>query len=108
MAGLISKDLEDLGLEIVDFRIDGTSFDEETTRRIGRISDMKAEAHAADAVGLDYAGLRTVDAATVVKKQETPDPVETLRKLKQLRDQDLIDQGEYEARKKTILDRMEG
>ncbi len=51
-----------LGFDITDFKIEGTDFDEQTLRRINRIADMKAEAHAAEAVGLDYAKLQHLEA----------------------------------------------
>lgn len=51
-----------LGFDITDFKIEGTDFDEQTLRRINRIADMKAEAHAAKAVGLDYAKLQHLEA----------------------------------------------
>ncbi len=51
-----------LGFEITDFRVEGTSFDEDTMRRINRIADMTAEAQAASAVGLDYTQVQQLDA----------------------------------------------
>ncbi len=43
-----------LGFQLLDFNIEGTRFDEATQERIGRISDMTAEAQALKALGIDY------------------------------------------------------
>lgn len=51
-----------LGFTINDFRIEGTDFDEDTQRRIGRIADLRAEAQAAQAAGLDYARVQQLEA----------------------------------------------
>jgi len=50
------------GFNIVDFRIEGTEFDEDTMRRINRIADMTAEAQAAQAAGVSFAQLQQLDA----------------------------------------------
>jgi membrane protease subunit (stomatin/prohibitin family) len=44
----------DLGLELRDFRIQGTAFDKETRQRIGKIADITAESRAAAEGGLSY------------------------------------------------------
>jgi membrane protease subunit (stomatin/prohibitin family) len=59
-----------LGFEITDFRIEGTSFDEETLKRINRIADMTAEAQAAQAVGLDYAKMQQLEAMREAARNE--------------------------------------
>lgn len=51
-----------LGFALEDFRMEGTGFDDDTMRRINRISDMTAEAQAAQAAGLNYAQLQQLDA----------------------------------------------
>lgn len=56
------QEFSDLGFLLEDFRIEGTSFDEDTMRRINRIADMNAEAQAAQAAGLNYAQLQQLDA----------------------------------------------
>lgn len=107
----LAADVAGFGLELVDFRLDGTSFDEDTTRRIGRVSDLQAEAQAAAAVGLDYAGLAQVEAAKNRPAATAPhpgagDPLEALAKLKKMREMDLITAEEFEVKKKDILARM--
>jgi len=59
---ILARDFTTLGFSLEDFRIEGTSFDEDTMRRINRISDMSAEAQAAAAVGLNFAQLQQLDA----------------------------------------------
>jgi membrane protease subunit (stomatin/prohibitin family) len=51
-----------LGFALTDFRIEGTSFDEETQARIGKIADMSAEAQAAAAAGVDWTQMQQVQA----------------------------------------------
>ncbi len=120
----LAQDLGVLGLECTDFRIDGTSFDDETMARINRISDLQAEALGAQAVGLDFAGLKEAEAtldrarnpAQIVampgmmvqgSTTETgPDPAESLRKIKNLFEQGLITQEDYDAKRRDILERL--
>lgn len=60
----------ELGFEITDFRIEGTDFDEETSKRINRIADMTAEAQAAQAVGIDYAKMQQLEAMREAARNE--------------------------------------
>lgn len=53
---------EKLGFELTDFRVEGTSFDEDTMRRINRIADVSADAQAATAAGVNYAQLQQLEA----------------------------------------------
>ena len=59
-----------LGFDITDFRIEGTDFDKETLKRINRISDVMAEAQAAQAVGLDYAKIQQIEAMREAARNE--------------------------------------
>jgi len=70
MATKLSADFAKLGFEITDFRIEGTNFDVETVRRIGRIADLTAEAQAIKAVGVDYAELMKLEALKEAAKNE--------------------------------------
>jgi len=127
----LAEEFKRLGFEITDFKIEGTSFDEDTMRRINRIADMTAEAHAASAVGLNYAQMAQLDAmksaaanpggvaglgvgmgagmqfGQMMAGQATgstkEDPMEKLSKLKKMLDGGLISQSEYDAKKKEIL-----
>ncbi|MFH1708964.1 MAG: SPFH domain-containing protein [Planctomycetota bacterium] len=62
IAAKLKRDFAVLGFEIKDFRIEGTSFDDDTMRRINRIADMTAEAQAAQAVGVNYAQVQQLEA----------------------------------------------
>lgn len=70
MAEKLTADFAKLGFEITDFRIEGTNFDEETVRRIGRIADLTAEAQAIKAVGVDFAELMKLEALKEAAKNE--------------------------------------
>ncbi len=58
----LNQDFEKLGFTLVDFRIEGTSFDDDTMKRINRIADMSAESQAAGAAGVSYAQLQQLQA----------------------------------------------
>jgi membrane protease subunit (stomatin/prohibitin family) len=120
-----------LGFVLDDFRIQGTSFDDDTMRRINRIADINAEAQAANAAGVSYAQLQQLEALREAAKNQgaggvgmamavgmgmagtvapvaaaqatTEDATSKLRRLKQLLEQQLITQAEYDAKKKEIL-----
>ena len=70
MAERLSADFSRLGFEITDFRIEGTSFDEETVRRIGRIADLAAEAQAIRAVGVDFGEVQRLEALREAARNE--------------------------------------
>lgn len=59
-----------LGFELTDFRIEGTTFDDDTNKRINRIADIMAESHAASAAGMDYAGLQQLEALREAARNE--------------------------------------
>ena len=44
----------DLGFQVLDYRIEGTQFDTETLERIAKISDVHAEVKAAQIAGINY------------------------------------------------------
>jgi len=141
----LSEDFNKLGFNITDFRIEGTDFDENTLKRINRIADLTAEAHAAKAVGMNYAGVQQIEAMREAARNEgggagigmglgagmglgqtmaqamgnqfgtanqsvqsesagKADPMEKLAKLKKMFDAELINEEEYTAKKKEILD----
>lgn len=62
LAEKLGEEFASLGFALDDFRIEGTSFDDDTSRRINRIADMNAESQAAAAAGLSYAQLQQLDA----------------------------------------------
>ncbi len=66
----LSLPFHSLGLEINDFVIEGTNFDDETLKRVNRIADMTAEAQASKTVGLDYSKLQQLEALRDAARNE--------------------------------------
>jgi membrane protease subunit (stomatin/prohibitin family) len=64
------SDFATLGFELIDFRIEGTDFDEETTARVATIADTIAETGAAKAAGLTFAQMQQVKAMRDAAKNE--------------------------------------
>ena len=72
-AALIAKitpDFEKLGFEMTDLRVEGTSFDDDTMKRINRIADITAEQQAAQAAGLNYAQMQQLEAMRDAARNE--------------------------------------
>jgi len=67
---LLSSVYEKLGFKIVDFRIEGTSFDESTMKRINRIADVSAEVKAISETGLEYEKFQQLEALRDAAKNE--------------------------------------
>ncbi len=133
LSAKLRHELTQLGFLLEDFRIQGTSFDDDTMRRINRIADVSAEARAASAAGVSYAQLQQLEALREAAKNQgsggagmamavgmgmagailppaagqagpPPDDVTAkLVKLKSLLDQQLITQAEHDAKKREIL-----
>ena len=126
-----AAELEQLGLELTDFRVNSVTFDENTMERIGRIANMTAEQRAAAEVDLDYVSMQKLEALRdaarneggmagaglqlgagvqlakdIFKTQATEDSTERLRKLKKLLDEQLITEEEYEKKKNEILSQL--
>ncbi|MCB2409236.1 SPFH domain-containing protein [Hymenobacter lucidus] len=68
---LLEPDFARLGCELTDFRINGTVFDKATQQRIGRISDVTADAQAAAAGGLSFAELEKLKALRDAARNES-------------------------------------
>lgn len=71
MRQTLDHEFDKLGFTITDFRIEGTSFDEDTQDRINRIANVTAESAAAKAAGLDYAQLQQLEALRDAAKNES-------------------------------------
>ncbi len=129
---------EDLGFQLIDFRIEGTGFDEDTLNRISKIADMTAENLAAKEVGLDYTQVQQLGALRDAAKNEglagaglqmgagfqlgnmvmqqsnqqqqqqnqNEDIAPKLQKLKELFEQGLITENEYNAKKTELLEKL--
>lgn len=125
---------ENLGFEILDFRIEGSMFDKETLDRIGKISNVQSDVLAAKIAGINYTemqqleamkaaannqagaagmlmGINTGISATntmntnqATPQQQTEDPMAKLKKLKELFEMELITETEFTEKKKEILD----
>ncbi len=129
---LLEREFPNFGFALLDFRIEGTSFDEDTMKRINRIADMTAESQAANSAGVSYAQLQQLEAMKEAAKNPGgagmimglgvgaglgqgvmggvagavgggDEPGLRLKKLKDMMDQGLITKDEYEAKKKEIL-----
>lgn len=127
---------EDLGFQLLDFRIEGNSFDHATNARINEISDVQAEVHSANIAGVDFAELQKLKAMRDMAKnegtagaglgmlagmnmgnamgqpqQQEPDSTKAdmrtkLKELKELFEDDLISNEEFQTKKQQLLDQM--
>lgn len=70
MRQTLDHEFDRFGFTVTDFRIEGTSFDDDTLERINRIADVTAESAAAKAAGLDYKELQQVEALRDAAKNE--------------------------------------
>ncbi|EDM35138.1 putative transmembrane protein [Pedobacter sp. BAL39] len=66
----LNQDFLTLGLELKDFRIQGTSFDKDTRERIGKIADITAESRAAAEGGLSYLEIEKLEALRDAARNE--------------------------------------
>ena len=133
----LAPEFDKLGFSMTDFRIENTDFDEDTTRRIGKIADTMAESHAAQAAGINYAQMQQLQAMRDAAKNEggaagagvgigagiglgqmmaagmgtsgaaagaqPNDPTTRLKKLKEMLDQQLISQDEFDKKRAAII-----
>ena len=67
---VLQTDFNKLGFSLIDFRIEGTDFDDETKSRINKIADVQADMHAAKSVGVSYRELQQLDALGDAAKNE--------------------------------------
>lgn len=66
----LQNEYDTLGLQLLDFRIIGTQFDEQTKERIGRVADISADILAAQKAGLDYVELEKLRALRDAARNE--------------------------------------
>jgi len=128
----LNREFFKFGFDLVDFRIEGTAFDEETRKRINKIADTEAAVYAAKRAGVSFRDLRELDALNDAAKNEagaagvfmganvgnslsasmnrplqksskSDDIVERLKKLKELYDLKLIEKEEFLEKKEMIL-----
>ena len=133
LATLLNEETQKLGFTLTDFRVDGTLFDEQTQERIGRIADVTADSQAAQAGGLTYAELeklralrdaarnegglsgsglemgKQMGAATQLMNERSTaddDLSRRLARLRLLRDENVITDADYEAKKRELLNEI--
>ncbi len=135
MTERLQEDFNGMGFNLIDFRIEGTDFDDETLTRINRIADVNADTHAANAAGISYRELQQLDALQDAAKNESgaagifmgmgagnalsqtmnetfsaPQASRDLRtrlqELQGLHAEGLITDEEYEAKKRSILEEL--
>ena len=70
MAKKINDEYDLLGLQLTDFRIEGTQFDEQTQARIARVADISADVKAAEQAGLSYVELEKLRALRDAARNE--------------------------------------
>lgn len=66
----LNTEFQSLGLALKDFKIQGTTFDQQTKDRIGRIADITAESTAAAEGGLSYVELEKLRALRDAARNE--------------------------------------
>lgn len=66
----LHTEYEKLGMTLTDFRIESTSFDEHTMKRIGEVADITSGTKAAAEAGLSYAELEKLRALRDAAKNE--------------------------------------
>jgi membrane protease subunit (stomatin/prohibitin family) len=136
LTGRLQEDFGRLGFTLIDFRIEGTDFDDDTMRRINKIADVQADVHAAGTAEVSYRELQQLEALQDAAKNEagaagvfmglgagnalaqtmnepfgaTPhvakDLGERLRTLKAYYDEGLITDEEYAVKKRSILEEL--
>jgi len=67
---LLNTEAENLGLELTDFKINGTIFDTGTKERIAKVADITADAMAANEGGLTYVELEKLKALRDAARNE--------------------------------------
>ncbi len=132
----LDKEFHTLGFTLVDFRIEGTEFDDNTKNRIDKIADTQATHYAAQQVGVSYKDMRQLDALSDAATNEAgaagifmganagnmlssnlSEPlastttvnetmVQRLTHLKELFEAELITDKEYEKKKHAILEEI--
>jgi len=67
---ILQKSFQKLGFSLIDFRIEGTQFDEDTIERINKIADVSADIHAAKVAGVSYKEFQQLSALGDAAKNE--------------------------------------
>lgn len=70
LSEILNETITKLGLQLTDFKIEATSFDEDTRSRIDKIANMTAETLSASEAGLDYIQLEKLRALRDAARNE--------------------------------------
>ncbi|MEA1891969.1 MAG: SPFH domain-containing protein [Campylobacterota bacterium] len=133
---ILQSDFDKLGFRLIDFRIEGTEFDEATISRIDKIANVSADVHAASTAGVSYRELQQLNALGDAAKNEagaagmfmgmgagsslaqtmnepftqnqqsSKDLGNRLRELKAFHTEGLISDEEYSLKKSSILQEL--
>jgi membrane protease subunit (stomatin/prohibitin family) len=121
----INDHFSKLGFTITDFRVQGTSFDEQTQQQINQIANAQAGSLAADHVSLSYTEMQRLQALRDAARnsngimgagmqmnmgnnlgnelREKDDVVTRIKQLKLLLDEGILTEEEFEIKKKQWL-----
>ena len=66
----VNTEFTQLGLQLSDFKISGTQFDEKTAERIGKVADITTDVTAAQQAGLDYVDMQKLQALRDAARNE--------------------------------------
>lgn len=120
-------DFENFGFKLLDFRIEGSSFDEETNTRIAGISNIQADVKAAQLAGVPFDELQKMMAMreaarntsgagagmiTALNLNTTAQPTQhhpiknKLKELKEMHEEGLLDDDEFKAKKEELLKQL--
>ncbi|WPU96355.1 SPFH domain-containing protein [Mucilaginibacter sabulilitoris] len=123
------SEFESFGFNLLDFRIEGSSFDEETNVRIAGISNIQADVKAAQMAGVSFEELQKMIAKRDAARNQggvgagiitaynlsntaqppssgTPSVKSKLKELKEMRDEGLLDDDEYKLKKDELLKQL--
>jgi membrane protease subunit (stomatin/prohibitin family) len=133
---LLQESFNKLGFTLIDFRIEGTDFDDDTIERINKIADVSADTHAASRAGVSYRELQQLEALKDAAQNESgaagmfmgvgagnvlsqsmnetfaqvgersKDLGDRLRELKSFYEEGLINEDEYSQKKSAILQEL--
>ncbi len=121
-----AKDFTEFGFTLLDFRIEGASFDEETAKRIDGISNIQADVKAAQLAGCSFRNpaamlamreaarnengqaAHLITALNMGQSSQQPAPAgpsvkDRLKALKELFDEGLLDEAEYKLKKQELM-----
>ncbi|WP_457747770.1 SPFH domain-containing protein [Sulfurimonas sp.] len=135
LISILQNDFDKLGFKLIDFRIEGSDFDEDTRSRINKIANTQADVYAAQSAGVSYTKLQQLNALkdaannesgaagmlmgvgagnslsnsmtdSFSNLEESKDITSRLLQLKKLFEQELISAEEYKAKKTSILQEL--